>query len=69
MYGVNLTMNMINIKQFNGIALIAGILLLICSMYFDEGVLFFQITGIVLLMTAAYLYSRNREDDNFEENE
>lgn len=69
MYGVNLTMNMINIKQFNGIALIAGILLLICSMYFDKGVLFFQITGIVLLMIAAYLYSRNREDDNFEENE
>ncbi|GAK95104.1 hypothetical protein JCM19298_881 [Nonlabens ulvanivorans] len=38
-------------------------------MYFDKGVLFFQITGIVLLMIAAYLYSRNREDDNFEENE
>ncbi|MBF4983212.1 hypothetical protein FNJ87_02295 [Nonlabens mediterrranea] len=60
---------MINIKQFNGILLIAGILFLLCSLYFENGVLFFQITGIVLLMIAAYQYSRNREEDNFKENE
>ncbi|WOI22983.1 hypothetical protein [Nonlabens ulvanivorans] len=60
---------MICIKQFNGIALVAGILFFLCSMYFEKGVLFFQVAGIVLLMIAAYLYSRNREDDNFEEDE
>ncbi len=69
MYGVNLTMNMINIKQFNGIALVAGILFFLCSIYFEKGVLFFQVAGIVSLMIAAYLYSRNREDDNIDKNE
>jgi len=69
MYGVNLTMNMINIKQFNGILLIAGILFLLCSMYFENGVLFFQIAGIVLLMIAAYQYSSHRQEDNIDENE
>ncbi|MGJ8685411.1 MAG: hypothetical protein ACSHWW_12345 [Nonlabens sp.] len=55
-------------KQYNGIVLALGIVFFLASLYFEEYKLFFQIMGIILLMAAAYLYSRKRiTDENDDE--
>lgn len=56
-------------KPFKGIILILGILFLVFSWYFEKNTLFFQVTGIVSLMIGAYGFSRNRPQENGEEDE
>lgn len=56
-------------KPYNGIVLILGVLFLIASWYFEKNTMFFQVIGIVSLMIGAYGFSRNRSQENREEDE